>query len=217
MVHSYSKWLTWHQCPAKYNYSYNLKLPRTPIGPAGQRGTDIHESVDNYILGKVDRMHNDIHKDWGAYIAPLTQWECAPEEEWAVTKKWLPVPFNDEKAWARGKFDLRHRNDTELHIKEWKTGKVYDEHAYQKHLYATVALVLFPAYNSVVVQGVYFDQPKKKQPQPEEHSRADLPIMKMTWQDRFKRLEQDKDFNPNPSFMCRYCDFSAAKQGPCRF
>jgi hypothetical protein len=160
-------------------------------------------------------MHPDIHKKWGMYVEPLLQYDCFPEEEWAVNKKWLPVPFNDSKAWARGKFDLRVQAPDLLEIKEWKTGKVYEEHAYQKHLYATVALVLFPAYNSVTVTGVYFDQ--KQQPPPDEHSRADLSIMKMTWQDRFKRLERDKNFNPNPTFMCRYCDFSAAKQGPCRF
>lgn len=216
MVHSYSKWLTWHKCAAKYNYSYNLKLPQN-FGPAAARGTEVHATVDKYILGQAPRLHPDIHKTWGAYIEPLMQFECAPEEKWAVDKKWNIVPWDDKKSWARGIFDLRVKSDAHLEIKEWKTGKIYEEHAYQKHLYGTIALILFPTYNSVTVTGVYFDQSKKAQPAPEEYSLSDLPMMKLTWKDRFTRLEKDKDFNPNPTFMCRFCDYSAAKGGPCRF
>jgi hypothetical protein len=37
------------------------------------------------------------------------------------------------------------------------------------------------------------------------------------WNKAAKPLLSDRAFAPKPSSLCRWCDFSVAKQGPCKY
>lgn len=218
MRFSYSKWATYQQCPAKFKYSYIDKLPRTPPGPAAQRGNDIHNSVEQFMLGNNERLHDDIHSSFGQWLYSIRETtNTQPELKFTLDKDWNFINHNSkEDTYVTGFIDLcTDEEDDNVHIYEWKTGRVYDSHIEQRFLYGTIGLLLFPKCNSVTVHGVYFDQ--KKSPPPNTYHQETLDYSIETWDKRFSKVEQDEDYNPNPNFLCKYCDFSKDKGGPCPF
>lgn len=218
MAHSYSSWSTYTKCPALYKYQYLDRLGVKTTSPQMERGTALHQSVEDFILKKTEQLHPDIHKDWGEFVYKISITNlCYPERKWAFNKKWELVEFDDPAAYVRGVLDLACANPIEASVYEWKSGKLYDDHSFQRHLYGLVGFHLFGDYGTITVRGVYFDQPKKKQPPPDEFKRKDLKAMQLTWKDRFNTIERDKTFAPNPNYGCRYCQFSKEAGGPCRF
>jgi CRISPR/Cas system-associated exonuclease Cas4 (RecB family) len=218
MAHSYSSWSTYTKCPALYKYQYLDRIGKKTTSPQMERGTAIHQSVEDYILKKADKLHPEIHVNWGEYVYRLMiTSRCEPEVKWAFDKRWNRVEFDDPNAYIRGVLDLKWENPIDAGIKEWKTGKVYDDHVFQRNLYGLVGLELLPEYSTISVEGVYFDQNKKKQPPPEEFRRKDLKMMRTLWKDRLNLIERDKTFAPNPNYGCKYCQFAKEAGGPCRF
>lgn len=217
MALSYSGWGTHHKCAAKYKYAYIDKLPQpTSPGPAAERGTRIHKSVEEYIAGTAPKMDKEIHAKHGKFIHAISNtWDCTPELKWAFDKEWLPVDFKDKTARVRGVIDLVGAKPKDAAAWEWKTGKVYEDHLYQNHLYGLVMLATNPHIKRTTVTNYYFDQPTPAAPH--TYEQKELSLMKITWQERLDRVEQDTVYVPNPSYLCRYCAFSKAAGGPCRF
>jgi len=220
MPHSYSSWSTFNKCPARYKYSYIEKVP-VPEGephPAMARGTEIHDSIEQYVLGEQEYLHPDIHQKYGQWVFGLREsYECAPELRFAMTRNWKPTKWDAKNAWVRGFLDLKLESDEDLIVYEWKTGRMYDDHQDQRFLYGMVALQLFTGYSTATVHGVYFDQKRKDWPDPENYDRENLPFMQAEWTKRFTRLETEEVFPPNPTFLCKYCPFSTEAGGPCQF
>lgn len=217
MALSYSGWTTHKQCPQKYKFSYVLKLPRDFSHPAAQRGTDIHNSIDKYVLGEADRLHPEIPVNYAQWLHGLRQYEPMPEMKFAVDENWKLTDWEDKAAKWRGLMDLKltpQPQDSEVRVYEWKTGKIYDDHAYQSELYGTIALGLHPEKSSAIVSNVYFDQGKKHD---REYRQVDLDGLRMLWDRRHKDVTNDDIYPANPGFYCRWCDFSKAKGGPCQF
>jgi hypothetical protein len=214
MAHSYSSWSTYNKCAAKYKFSYIDRLPRSPPSPQMQRGTDIHENVEHFLLGKEERIaHKDIHKINGMYMSGVKGLGgLSPEYKFGLTKKFEFTGF-DDNPYLRGVIDLKAHTEEELKLFEWKTGKMYDEHADQIHLYGMVGLIEHPEFKSVEVAIRYLDFGTDKR---EVYSKDQLKMMKLRWKDRLKQIDTDKTFAPNPSYMCRWCDFSREKGGPCK-
>jgi len=216
MPHSYSEYSTYKQCAAKHNYAYNMDFPRVPIGPAGQRGTQVHDTVEQFMLGKTDQLDKSIHEKYGQWLYGMrNNYECIPELRFSFDVHWNPVPWDDEDCFVRGFFDLHVDADGEIIIYEWKTGKVYDTHVDQRFLYGFIGLLLHEDRKEITVHGVYFDQ--KENPPVEVYRRVNINFMKQEWQARFSQIEQDEIHAPNPSFLCKYCQFSKSNNGPCQF
>lgn len=215
MAHSYSSWSTYSKCAAKYKFSYIDKLPRSPPSPQMQRGTDIHASVEDYLNKKAERIENPvIHKMNGQYMDTIrSTMNLFPEYKFGLTKKFAFTPFDEPDAYIRGVIDLKAQKPDVLSLFEWKTGKMYDEHADQIHLYGMVGLIEHPKIKSVDVKIRYLDFGTDKM---ETYDRSQLTMMKLRWKDRLKQIDTDKTFAPNPSYMCRWCDFSREKGGPCK-
>jgi hypothetical protein len=214
---SYSGWSTYDKCPAKYKYSYIDKLARSEPGEAAQRGTKIHDSVEKFFQEgtPVSVEIRDTYQPWLESLAEEAN--CAPEWEWGVNDIWGHADFKDDNAAWRGFFDLKAvplaRGD-ELYVYEWKTGKIYDDHAHQSSLYAAVGLCLHPWASSVTVTNVYFDQGKNVE---RKTTRKELPAVIDIWNSRRQQVMNDDLMSPTPSFACRWCNFSKANGGPCRF
>ena len=178
MRHSYSSWSTFNKCPAKYKYSYILKLPRGVAGPALIRGNAVHDSIENYMLNKAPEIHKDILNKYGLFMQNLkADAVCTPEPMFLLNDKWEFVT-EEKEAWVKGFLDLQVAWDDETDIYEWKTGRMYDEHSEQRMLYGLVGLLKFPEQENAVAKDM---------------------------------------FPANPNFMCKYCDFTKDKGGPCQF
>ena len=211
---SYSGWKTWDTCAAKYKYSYIDKLPRGPSHPAAARGTEIHGTIDKYLMGEVDEVHPEIKAKYGQWLQGLrdSDHELLPERKFAFTENWEETDFNDPDAAWRGLLDLLVHPVGETF--EWKTGGIYDEHGLQAELYGLTTLLLYPNNSQVTITNVYLDKFKTKK---RTYNRDDLPSLLAMWDHRREDLINDTLHSPNPGWYCRFCDFSKAQGGPCQF
>ena len=210
---SFSRVSLYKKCPASYEWQYVLgnKEAFSP-GPAAERGTRIHNSIEDYFLdrGPLDPEVPDKFvtlfsqmKDSGNHTQVL------PEHPFALTDKWEPTQFDADDAWVRGLMDNMFVYEDRLLIHEYKTGQEYPEHADQKQLYAMVGLILYPEFDSVEVQGVYIDGKKII---PTVYSRGHLQSMKFVWERQIKKMALPL-YPARPGMHCRWCPKSSKKEG----
>lgn len=214
---SYSAWKTHDQCPRKYKHSYIDKLPRRPPGNAVNRGLEVHDSIDKYFQRKGEEVHPEVRNHYGQWFMQMREYDFTPELKFGVDENWEPAEFNDPKAAWRGLIDLAEnlaKGETEMDWYEWKTGKIYQDHAYQSNLYGTIALTCNPEVKLVRIHNVYFDQ---KKTETREYKREDLEGLQFLWDKRRSLIMNDEYYGPNPGWYCRYCDYGKEANGPCQF
>lgn len=206
------------KCPARVKYAKIDKLP-DPSGRAAQRGNQVHEALERYILG--DGPFPAAFRDWRPALDAILEAgevgeEIVPELEFALTSTWKPTSW--EKAKIRGKIDLLYvEDDVTLRAIDFKTGRKYDYHAAQLELYGTVALHLYPWVENVKVENWYLDQPAG----PEnplagafsrtQHETALFP----KWQKAAKQDLARTTWPAKRNEFCKWCPFHVKVGGPC--
>ena len=213
---SYSKWGTYDQCPRKYKYRYNDRIPvlHTEKSEAAVRGTRVHDSVEHLFKGERTDVDEEI-QDYSEWLCSIKDsYDCIPEMRFALNNEFEACGYTDSDCLVRGFIDLVVKPENAIVAYEWKTGKEYPEHMDQKMLYGMVLLVLFPMVDEVSVTGVYFDQGNNRKI---IYKRAMLGTYKWMWLRRFETMDSDSVYAPNPSFLCRWCDYSKDRGGPCSF
>lgn len=217
MAYSYSRISTFEDCKAKYNFSYleKIDIPFIP-SPAMERGTDIHNSVEAFILGQAEQLHPEIHQHYGQFFFGLREnYECMPEHRWAFDWDWREIDYDSPDAMVRGFMDLKLvPADDNIQVYEFKTGKIYPNHTSQQLLYGTAALVQHPEIEGVDVTNIYFDLKKNKKIY---YPQAMLREYKPMWTKKIEEIENCEEFIPEPGYRCRWCRFSKANGGPCAF
>ena len=209
---SFSRIGLYKKCPASYEWQYLLgnKEDFNP-GPAAMRGTRIHNSIEDYFLDR-GPLDDEIPDKFVALFSQLKSgggMEVFPEHPFALKDDWTPTQFDADDAWIRGLMDNMFVYEDRVLIHEYKTGQEYPEHADQKQLYAMVALILYPQFDSVEVQGVYID---KKKIIPTTYSRGHLHSMKYVWERQIKKMLLPM-YPARPGMHCRWCPKSNKKEG----
>ena len=220
MIFSYSSLATFKQCPAKFKFAYieKAEAPDLPPSPALERGSAIHNSVEDYLLRKNEMLHPEIHKDWGQYLHGIREGggQILPEFKWGINWEWKPCGYDDPLCMLHGFIDLLVIPEdpaAPLDIYEWKTGKRYDEHPMQLNMYSCAMMVHHPDRESVDGMIVYFDG----------HPHWNIKYPQIMQQDyvstirrRINQVVDEKRFPAKPSFKCRWCKFSRINNGgPC--
>ena len=209
---SYSKLSTYETCPDKAKYRYILNIQEEK-GPAAQRGTDLHASAENYLLGN----KTSVRKELTSIIPALRETKKNKpviEHKIALTRGLEKVvDWKSDKAWFRLVLDAAYAVEQTLHIQEWKSGKMYDDHVDQRQLYAIGGLAQWPLVEGAVVTTHYIDL-KNTVDVRVDRQRATL----LTWHfnERLEAMERDQRFGPRPGIYCRWCPYSRYKGGPCR-
>lgn len=223
--YSYSKLATYKKCPAQFKYSYidRIKIAKSE-SPQMQRGTAIHDSIENYVLGAAPELHPEIHENYGQFVHGLREgYQCFPEQGFGLKADLTVCAYDDPEVWFRGYFDLKilPKEGTEGFpiIYEWKTGGIYEEeHAAQRMKYGTVALLQHPEYERVQIITVYLDHQKFRVV---DYYQMMINEYRLDLQREVRELEADRIFITKPQFMCRYCQFSRAAtnnpEAPCPF
>lgn len=213
---SFSQWENYQQCPARWKFKSVMRLPTTPAGPAAQRGTDIHKTVEEYINGGQPTI---LHPAIGAdYLEVFDKFRVWPNgDRWTERKLRLGRDFkwgHEADEYVIMVFDVVGFKDKVVEVGEWKSGKPKDTHKDQRSLYALGALQWWQAEKAVVT--TYYLEDTEK-PQRLTASATAVPKLIKIWDDRFTQMEKDKICAPRPGFYCRWCDFANSKGGPCQF
>lgn len=216
MSWSLSRLGTYEKCAAKYKFSYIDKLPRGPTGAAAQRGLDKHALLEQFCKGELDRLPADLAY-YDSFIRSMRESEnmtLFPELKLAMNEKWEEVPYDSPDVWWRGILDLLVLHGGGAVVYDWKTGRVYDDHSQQRELYALALFSHYPELPEIRAVHVYLDQGQNRE---QTFHRSQSEQLQAGWVRRVDRMMTEKDFIPNPTYLCRYCNFSRFNGGPCRF
>lgn len=216
MTWSLSRLKTFETCHAKYDFRYNHKLEDTYKSPYAERGIAIHKDIENYLnrAGPAPEAASFL----GPYLAEVLAKAdvlVRPEFRLELARGWVPVTEGLE-VWLVSILDLLTtvRAENKAVVDDWKSGKIYPDHDDQKELYAIGVFRLLPEINEVLTQFHYFDIGKVVA---RTFYRAHAEAAMERWNRRVAKMETATEFIPMPGYHCRYCSFSRARGGPCRF
>lgn len=204
------------QCGAKYKYRYIDKL-KEQQNEFAARGTEIHSQLENFILGKTERLDGKLEFYHG-FLSQLRSHPIPiiPELRVAIRSGWVPESDETAEPWLVGYLDLFRTVEVSAHFWDWKTGKQYPSHDEDMELYALMVLAAYPHVEVVTATYTYVDLGKNRE---RIFSREFDWDKRLKWQAKIERMDKLQPFDliPKPQFLCRYCGFSQTRGGPCLF
>lgn len=211
MKHSATSLETWKNCPRLYKAKYiDRILPYVPH-PAAERGTAIHDKLEQAVkTGDTSLVPEGVTVPT-KLVQSLHRMGAKVELSLGVTYAMEPCAYNDPDVWLRGKIDVlavearpEGTGTDRVLVLDWKTGKVRPK-LIQADMYRTLVGAALPFGTEINFQFYYVD-----------HGRAVAAHDKdgMAW-DRTRRLaykvEEDTEYLPHPSWLCRFCEFHACR------
>lgn len=213
---SYSALDTYRQCPLRAKFRYVDKIPEPPRaeGNAADRGTRMHEELQEHLLGRAPRpawLDEKFHDD----VETIMTYDVSCEEPmyfddcWQITteaNRWLTIKQDiqfviaddmtvsiDLKTGRRDGNELKHYTQKSLYaIANWLTNRDLDKHMAgmwyldQKSTWETV-------FTSEELERL--------------RSKLDVEVAKMM---------SDKLMRPRPNVMnCKWCPYSPRASGHC--
>lgn len=183
-----------------------------PVHPAARRGTDIHSSIEEYLLGKGKLpLELDYYRP---FFDKLRDEGAQPELPLSVNSEWEPSGWDDPNRWWRGILDCVVETEDECIIFDWKTGNEYGDHRDQREIYAGAMFAHTKGYPEYTVIHVYLD---KKQNTVSHFQAGVIPKIQSAWKEKVAPMLADERMVPNPGFHCRFCNFRRDNGGPCPF
>ena len=218
---SWSRLQTYELCPAKANYSYLMKIEE-PKNPSMLRGSAIHKMAEDYV-NKGGRLKDELklYEKMFKEVRDLKKRkdvEIFTELQNALTDKWGPTTWFGKDAWVRIIVDLAVvlHSEKRARLIDHKTGKVNLEGAQQLELYAIWGFLTYPDVDTIDGELWFLDQLLVNRHVVTFH-RKDLKKLMTKWTKRATPLLKDTKFAPRANPKCRYCYYSKAKDGPCRY
>jgi len=207
-------------------------------------GTRVHALAAAVVLGRMPELDRDSEpyraeiermlrtrelppelRTFAEEFQAMKKLKARAEEQWCFDRNWEPTGWFGRDAWLRIKVDchwLEARKggnglrETTIHVRDHKTGRERpDEHADQRSLYGLGALLRYPDAARAVAEHWYLEAGKVGGP--DEFPRSGLEGLKKKWLGKIEAMMNDTSFLPTPSDACRWCAFSKAKGGPCRY
>lgn len=202
------------QCPQKYAYRYIEGIKPPPREDAAARGLTIHGAVEQFFLTGEDVLDDHLEHFADELRAIKAGRGGTPEKQFFLTRDFEYVATRPERG-VVGYLDLvLDDNVEEINVLEFKTGKIYGDHADQRDLYALAALAMYPLADRVKVIGMYFDLEKTEET---VLTRDEFSVHSQRWIARFKQMDNTALIFADPGFYCRWCPYSKNQQGPCKF
>lgn len=232
---------------AKYLYVDKLKEPDEKA-PALVNGSRVHALAAVHTTRQLPKWDRDSLPFKAELTAALKskalpkELECFAEEfralqkanahcedQWTLDRDWNPLGpdgWFSPKAWLRIKVDVwyletsgpKRAQVTTLHIRDHKTGKMSEDHALQRSLYALGGLIMFPDVKKVTAAHWYLDKGIEEK---EEWDAGQLGALKEEWTRRTTAMLNDTTFAPTPSDKCKWCHFRHANKanggGQCEY
>lgn len=245
---SYSVYTNYLKCPLSICFEKIQKIKIfEPENPAFIKGNRVHHGAETFIRTPTKELPafiKQMQKDTPAKTRddpqPKSTWDllksvedklrffqrlkASVELEWAFTRDYKPTSWFGRDAWLRIKTDACGLEpDTKpplIHITDWKTGKVYDEHKQQRSLYALGGLQLVELgalaagdkRAEVIAEHAYTDT---TQSATETFAFKDLKKLKDQWAARTKQMLSDTTYKATPGYHCKWCRYRKSNGGPC--
>jgi len=171
----------------------------------------MHAMAEDYVNGKINFCPAEIKKI-GPLMETLKAQKAKTEEVWLLDKNWEPTD-DPNKAWVKSIIDVHFLDGETLHVKDYKSGRMYDSHRGQLELYGIMGLLRYPEAKRVATSAIYMDDGFEGMDG--SIIRAMLPKMIKVWEDKAQRMMTDDILAPNPGSACRWCSYKKENGGPC--
>ena len=203
---SYSRWNTYDQCPLKAKLRYVDGFRDDGGGSAASnRGTEIHLQAEEWLRAKRTGPIPPIFDHFREKLLMLRRLKAVPELAVGLKRDWSLCDFDAPDYWWHGELDaIAMTSPRSALIVDWKSGKIYPDHAMQLELYALVAFKADPYLDSVRVEDVYLDQKKETG---NVYLRRQVETLQAIWERRVGPMFADRQFAPCPNNLCRFCEF----------
>ena len=228
---SFSRLMAFENCPYSV-YLKSVEKAPDPSGPAAERGTIIHEAIENYIQCETDAIRPELGRGMKSVdltpFTPLierlrTGWEAGQVEvegDWGFTREWEQTGFFADDVWARVKLDaIEFEGDdpakaTSARAYDWKTGRKFGnelKHNQQGMVYAIAAFMRYPNLEFVETSFEYLDQNERMG---NKYTRDRAMLLKPMWDKRANKLTTATEFPPKPSIhACKWCAHAKIQEG----
>jgi CRISPR/Cas system-associated exonuclease Cas4 (RecB family) len=208
---SYSSKKVYAQCPKRWYHQYILG-EREPAGKAAERGTRIHEALENFFLGgQYPAIPNEpMLQSWEPLMHELKDKGAVPEAELAVTVDWEPTKFGAKDAYFRGKADLILQDEDTLVILDFKTGRIYPEHEAQGASY----IAMHRPSCKMTTGFIYLDHHPIVQEY--EYSESDRDLIIEELKREIEVIRTDTEYVARGGDHCRWCPHAWRNKGDCK-
>ncbi len=206
---------------AKLKIIDRIPEPERPLKPgqtehANDRGTRIHDGIEQFIRGNLKEMPVEAAKHFKDEINSLktrfNDGAVSLEGEWGYNQDWEPCEY--KRAWAKVKCDaVIHLSPKHIVVVDYKTGRKFGneiKHGEQVQLYAIAASIRYPEVEKIDVELWYLDQDDLT-----HLSKPSAVWMRAhkLYDRRGNKMTSATTFKPTPSaFACQYCPY---KDGIC--
>jgi hypothetical protein len=224
---SFSRLMAFENCPYSV-YLKSVEKAPDPSGPAAERGTRIHEHIENYIQGhhddikglRLDRGMKSVNLEPFLPLierlrANFSAGMVEVEGDWGFTRGWQETGFFAPDTWARVKLDaIEFENDTSAKAFDWKSGRKFGnelKHNQQGMVYAIAAFMRYPKLEFVETSFEYLDQNDRMG---NKYTRDRAMLLKPMIDKRANILTTSTEFPPKPSLhACKWCAHAKTQEG----
>lgn len=215
---SFSSLSNFEKCPWHLYLSKVEKCPDV-AGPAAQRGTEIHDKAENFIIGNSgDELPKELSKFASLFEdlrARYSEGRIHVEEDWAFTREWEPTGWSEENTWLRMKLDaLDLESETSAKVYDWKTGRKFGnevKHGQQALLYVISTFIKWPELEFVEANMIYTD---KGETMTTSYTRDQAMLFFDRYNLRFNQATTCVNFKPTPNASsCKWCPHSKVQEG----
>lgn len=218
-----SKLQMWEECPARAKYKNIDRLP-DPGGPALERGAKLHEQCELYVRGFCKDLDPELVRAKALLdmLRDAFKQDLAEvEKELAFRADWTSCAWMAPDVYVRFKLDavLYEPGKKKALVVDHKTGKlkVNGEYQPQIDLYCVALMSAVPELEEVNAQLFFIDSGATVDRKAGVLKRADLLAVRASWDEKAGKMLADDLHAPTPNPGCRWCPYSRAKSGPCKF
>lgn len=214
-IWSFSALKNFEECPHRVERERVLKEKR-PDSEASERGTAVHETIEDYIRGKIDAPNVDrrvklnyFAKELERLRAEFHKGHISMEENWGIRIDWSPCSWDDPELWGRAKLDVfEQESPTSVVITDWKTGRKFGneaKHSDQGLSYALHVINRYPEVQFVRIRFAYLDEGAWME---RDFTRRQLQVLQPRAHKRAAKMTNCVVFQPKPGpDSCRFCAY----------
>jgi len=210
----FSKLDVFKACKAKFKYQFIDKLDISTSSPAMDRGSKMHENIEGYLNGWVDKLIPEV-ENWKDQLDVLKSKDYKAEQALGFNKDWTKRPnWFGKDCWLRVKMDASYKEGTKGVVIDFKSGKYRIPSLEQIELYALAGFCIYPDVEEVDAEMWYLDTGDiYRKTYKSEH----VPGLKKKYEVYAGQIYAEELWPTEPSMECRYCLYSKTREGPCRY
>lgn len=210
---SFTRWQMFNACPAQYEWHYLFRKPRLP-SPAMDRGIKIHKLAEDYVKGSIKRLPPELKRFANEFKILKAEYKKGigfTEPDVSINSL-LKRSNRMGTDWLIAFADFIHFDNDTCTIIDYKTGRPYDKHRDQGHLYAMACLFSEPELKNIDVEFWYLDTGQTKD---FFWHRGNLENMLGIWEKRTEPMFTAKKFPKKRNKFCSSCARNKKNGGDC--